>query len=160
MLGHVGHNDSLLIDNLMIRICVLAPNAVPDPAQLVQLAEKAVASAPDSYFYLSTLGAALYRAGDFRAALQRLNEAKKFAPTGTPEPEYALFQAMAHHRVDHAHEARQWLGKAVEWIDESTQERQKGGTTSSASTSNKQSASKLDWADRLVLQSCAARPKR
>jgi Flp pilus assembly protein TadD len=57
---------------------------------------------------LNTLGAILYRAGRFEAAVQKLNRAVEVH--GANGTEYdALFLAMAHHQLGHAEEARRWL---------------------------------------------------
>jgi tetratricopeptide (TPR) repeat protein len=91
--------------------CALAPDAVADPSQIVALAERAVRSDPRSPIYRTSLGAALYRAGRPRAALERLSEAHRtpaasYAQRGSSSAYAALFLAMAHHRLGSAREAR------------------------------------------------------
>jgi Flp pilus assembly protein TadD len=88
--------------------CVLAPDAVPDPAAVVRLAEKAAAGDPANPASLTAPGAALYRAGRFDAAVGRLHKAS-LAP-GRPWPVF-LFLAMAHSRLGHGDEARECLFK-------------------------------------------------
>jgi WD40 repeat protein/tetratricopeptide (TPR) repeat protein len=92
--------------------CVLAPDAVPDPARAVELAECALAGAPANPAYFTMLGAALYRAGQFDAAIARLNEANG-APGGAGNQVNWLFLAMAHLRLGHTDEAQHWLLKVV-----------------------------------------------
>ncbi len=53
-------------------------------------------------------GSVLYRAGRFEEAIQRLN-------ANTDILNNWLFLAMAHHRLGHAAEARQWLDKMIQW---------------------------------------------
>jgi WD40 repeat protein/Flp pilus assembly protein TadD len=106
---------------------VLAPDAVKDPHRPVKLAELAVRSDPRESWYLSTHGAALYRAGRFAEAVQRLQEAStqwdKAATKPTQSsPAYTwFFLAMAHQRLGHIEEARRWLEKAVTWMEQETQ---------------------------------------
>jgi WD40 repeat protein/tetratricopeptide (TPR) repeat protein/tRNA A-37 threonylcarbamoyl transferase component Bud32 len=101
-------------------ICLVGRDAGIDPAVLISLAEKAVAGDPKSNAYLNTMGAALYRAGRFEAAIQRLSEALKAAGPDEGTPYDWLFLAMAHHRLGHAKEGREWLNKAGQWIDQAT----------------------------------------
>jgi serine/threonine protein kinase/Flp pilus assembly protein TadD len=106
--------------HLLAWTCVLAPEAVADTAQPVQLAEKAVANEPKNLQYLCTLGAALYRAGRFEEAVKRLTAASALQAN---ERQTAMaytwfFLAMAHHRLGHADEARRWLDKATQATEE------------------------------------------
>jgi tetratricopeptide (TPR) repeat protein len=94
-------------------LCVLGHQAVKDPALVVQMARKAVNSDPDNAGYQFTLGAALYRAGDFDAAVRELNLAvKKDREGGAVLAK--LFLAMAHHRLKHPKEAKDWFARAAE----------------------------------------------
>jgi hypothetical protein len=61
---------------------------------------------------LNTLGAALYRAGRFEAAIHRLDEGIQ-ALGGEGAPNGFALLAMAHHRLGHRDEARRWLAKLV-----------------------------------------------
>jgi uncharacterized protein HemY len=77
-----------------------------------------VKSAPEDASYLETLGAALYRAGEFKAAVEHLARAmEKRQNGGTVWQE--LFLAMAHHRLGEAEEGRAWQQKALRQIEES-----------------------------------------
>jgi WD40 repeat protein/serine/threonine protein kinase len=86
---------------------VLAPDAVKDLDGSVKMAEMALRNDPQNVDFSNTLGAALYRAGRFTEAIQRLSQV-------TSEPgrnclAYPwFFLAMAHHRVGHSEEARKW----------------------------------------------------
>jgi tetratricopeptide (TPR) repeat protein len=96
--------------------CVLAPDGVSDPSVLLGWAERLVAAQPTNALTRNTLGAALYRAGRFEEAARRLNEAQA-ALAATPETSTSIaylwyFLAMAHERLGHSQEARQWLEKA------------------------------------------------
>jgi tetratricopeptide (TPR) repeat protein len=75
-----------------------------------------------------TLGAALYRAGRFAQAVERLKltncawEQAKIKPATNYSPSYCwFFLAMAHHRLSHDEEARQWLDKATKQMEQETQ---------------------------------------
>ncbi len=65
---------------------------------------------PTKPYYLSTLGAALYRAGRFDDAIRRLDEAIRLRG-GESLPTDWAFLAMAHHRLGHHAEARRWLDR-------------------------------------------------
>jgi eukaryotic-like serine/threonine-protein kinase len=96
-------------------LCVLCPQAVKDPALSVQLARKAVDSDPDNLNYRETLGAALYRAGDFDAAVRELKfVVEKDRKGGSVEAELLL--AMAHHQLKHPKAVKDWYAKAAEQI--------------------------------------------
>ena len=62
---------------------------------------------------VTTLGAALYRAGRPDAAIGRLEEAIR-ARGGADSPREWAFLALAHHRLGHRAEARRWLNRLRE----------------------------------------------
>jgi WD40 repeat protein/tetratricopeptide (TPR) repeat protein len=96
--------------------CVLAPEAVADTAKVRSFADKALKADGKNSYYQLTLAAALYRAGDFEAALERLNQLiATQGQDGTVES--WLFLAMAHRQLKHDGEARKWLDKAVEQMN-------------------------------------------
>ncbi len=99
-------------DNSVAWICVLADNAVDDPATLVLLAERALAGSPEQAkpLVLNTLGAALYRADRFEEAIRRLDEGIR-KRSGQSLPEDWAFLAMAHHRLGHRDQARSWINR-------------------------------------------------
>jgi tetratricopeptide (TPR) repeat protein len=98
--------------NQVARACASGPEAVTDLGVPVRLAEAAVQGADESLkvYALSTLGAALYRAGRCDEAIRRLGEGNRLRgeeglPSAWP------FLAMAHHRLGHRDEARRWLDR-------------------------------------------------
>jgi WD40 repeat protein/serine/threonine protein kinase/tetratricopeptide (TPR) repeat protein len=68
--------------NRVARLAALVPDTVSDPQALVQLALRATAVDPANWEYLTTLGAALYRAGRYADAVNFLNKADKKSPWG------------------------------------------------------------------------------
>jgi hypothetical protein len=99
--------------NQVARSCVLGPEGATDPERTVRLAEAAAHGAVESgrADALTTLGAALYRAGRCDAAIHRLEEA--IQARGEPAIGWA-FLAMAHHGLGHRDEARRWLDRLRE----------------------------------------------
>src|SRR5262249_55218522 len=82
--------------------------------QALKFVERAIASNPTRYpaaTYRNTLGIALYRAGRYDEAVQRLNESIALQKQGGTYRDW-LFLAMAHHRLGHADEARRGLDQA------------------------------------------------
>jgi tetratricopeptide (TPR) repeat protein len=77
-------------------LAVVLPDAVPDHQALVRLAEGAYESQSDNGSYLETLGAALFRAGRYAEAIERLKEAARRQKGGSVWTQ--LFLAMAHLR--------------------------------------------------------------
>src|SRR5262249_26320044 len=102
--------------------CVLGPDAVSDWKPVVDLAEKAFVADPKNYDRLGDLGAVLYRAGRFEEAARRLTEAEAAFPEAKNPSRTIiytwLFRAMTERRRGQAEEARKWLDKAVEAIEQ------------------------------------------
>ena len=110
--------------------CCLTPDAVPDAGPLVALADLAIRDDPKNISYMITLGAALYRAGHYEESRRRLGDANAaweaslaYRKPRSPAITW-FFLAMAHHRLGHAQEARQWLDKAVQWTRKVMKEEQ------------------------------------
>jgi hypothetical protein len=80
----------------------------------VRLAALAVALTPDDSTSLNTLGVALYRACDFPRSIETL-EKSLAAGKGASDAFDLLFLAMAHHRLGHAKQARDYFDRAVRW---------------------------------------------
>jgi hypothetical protein len=98
---------------------------------VVDLARLALLKKSIERGHLTTLGAALYRAGDFQGARQRLVESEK-----TPRPVGDvwdwLFLAMTDHRRGQREQARRWLDRAAQALDVTTREQLPPGTTTEA----------------------------
>jgi serine/threonine protein kinase/Flp pilus assembly protein TadD len=134
MLERFGKAEKPAATNLAFVVwsSVLAADAVDDYAGPVQLAEKLAAAQPKDLHHLSTLGAALYRAGRFEEAVQRLSQvhaSHKPADEGRLGIAYTwCFLAMAHHRLGHAEEARHWLAEALGQTGQAPQQQPPGAT--------------------------------
>jgi len=107
---------------LVARICALAPEAIPDPARAVQMAERAVATEPELAWHLHALGTAHYRAGQFDQASRRLGESLEADPAWSAESVNWPVLAMAYYRLGDREKAQQWLDKAVQWHEKACQE--------------------------------------
>jgi tetratricopeptide (TPR) repeat protein len=117
LLERFGQAENEWMAHLALQTCLVAPDAVPNGARLLEWAEKLAARNPGRYAELCTLGAALYRAGRFDAAAGRLQEAVR-APGAQSTVWDKLFLAMAQHRLNHAGEARAGLAQARTQIQE------------------------------------------
>jgi superkiller protein 3 len=85
-----------------------------DPGRAVVLAKKAVELAPNYWGYLNTLGAAYYRAGDWKAAIAALN--RSVGKVGENAFD-GFFLAMSHWQLGEKDKAREWYDRAVQWVD-------------------------------------------
>jgi eukaryotic-like serine/threonine-protein kinase len=95
--------------------CTMGPDAPVNPGVPVRLAEVGVQGYDgtiDKPNSLNTLGAALYRAGRYEAAIGRLEEA--IQARGGEHPSDWPFLALAHHHLGHRDEARRWLDRLRE----------------------------------------------
>jgi len=115
LMERFGKTKEPLSANSVAWSCALGPKAVPDMTQCVALAEAAVAAKPENAAVRNTLGAILYRNGDFAAAVEQLNKSIELRG-GRGVPGDWLFLAMSHQRLGHPDEARQWLDKVKGWI--------------------------------------------
>jgi serine/threonine protein kinase len=86
-----------------------------DAARAVRLAKKAVDAKLPSGNYRNTLGVALYRNGDNKAAVAELGTAMNLRAGGDSLDWF--FLAMAHWRLGNRDEARTWFDRAVQWMD-------------------------------------------
>jgi len=89
---------------------------VRDPARAVELARKAVDMAPRAGRHRYTLGFALYRNGDWEAAIEALEKAEALGPIGAL-PSNGFFLAMARWQLGQTDEARAWYDKAAAWME-------------------------------------------
>jgi hypothetical protein len=105
MLKDLGEKPTAETAAAIALTSVVSPDSGIDPKRLVKLAES---SDPTSAAYLGIRGAALYRAGQYAAAVAPLTRAAA-ARSKSGSAWTKLFLAMAQHRLGHAEEARRWL---------------------------------------------------
>jgi tetratricopeptide (TPR) repeat protein len=117
MLERFEQTTDLSALNVTATTCSVAPEAVADLVRPLRLAEKALALHPEDQWSHESLGRILYRAGRYEGAVTRLGEAVEIL-NKTGNAWHWLFLAMAHHHLGHADEARSWLRKAGEWLDQ------------------------------------------
>src|SRR5439155_420845 len=87
-----------------------------DPALAVELARQAVRLRPRASNWQLGLGAALFRAGDARAAVPVLNEGVRLSDGGDAYDHF--FLALAHHQLGNGPEARKWYDRGMRWMKE------------------------------------------
>jgi len=119
----VVESDDFAAKNVAAWTCTLIPNAVADYSLALDLAQQATESDPKSDPFLNTLGAALYRAGRHKEALEQLTRLVERMEepdrTMTISPAYAwYFLAMAHQALGRPDDAVTWLEKADQWTEQ------------------------------------------
>jgi tetratricopeptide (TPR) repeat protein len=102
-----------------VRACTLAPKAVPDPMVLVEMAQRA-ASGDARGYTLHPLGMAHLRAGQVDEAVDRFQESLSITPEWERNIRFLnwLGLALAYHEMGEPEEARQWLGKAIDFMQQ------------------------------------------
>jgi len=96
-------------------LATTSDSVVRDPVLALSLASTATRAHPECGTYWNTLGAAQYRAGDFKAAIATLDQSRELNEGGTAFDHFLL--AMAHAQVGNRDEAQRWLGEAVLWME-------------------------------------------
>jgi len=86
-----------------------------NPTEAVELARKAVELEPENANHWDNLGVAQYRAGDWRAALDALEKARKMR--GGKDPYHRFFLAMTYWQLGKRDEAVKTYDEAVAWLD-------------------------------------------
>jgi tetratricopeptide (TPR) repeat protein len=116
------------------RLCAAAPGTVEDPKRLLELGRRAAAAEDQDAHLLLGRGAAVYRAGQFAAAVEvltrsvarfqeqpadelvRIRSWPYLGPAGRAQAH--LFLAMAHHRLGHVEDTRRALAEADRALDQ------------------------------------------
>jgi uncharacterized protein HemY len=86
-----------------------------DAALAIRLAKQAVKAGPKSANYRNTLGVALYRNGDYKAAATELETAVSLRGGGDSDDWF--FLAMAHRHLGERDKAQSFFDRAVQWMD-------------------------------------------
>jgi tetratricopeptide (TPR) repeat protein len=103
--------------NTVAWVCALAPNAVKEPNRAVGLAKRAVEIQPWNNSALDTLGAVLYRSGNFDGTIERLN-ASGFSSRSDRTTVYdRLFLAMACQGAGRAEDAKVLLERVIPQLE-------------------------------------------
>jgi tetratricopeptide (TPR) repeat protein len=106
--AHDNYNLAWLLAN-----CVEPKFRNPDRA--VELAKKAVDLHPHERIFLTVLGAAQYRAGDWKEAKTILEKSTALGQGGDAFAWF--FLAMSHWQLGQKQEARRWHERAVVWME-------------------------------------------
>ena len=107
---------SVVAHNSLSWLLANCPDATSrDPVQAVDLARKAVQLAPRQGAHWNTLGAAHYRAGDWKASIEALTKSMELSEGGDSTDWF--FLAMAHWKLGQKTQARSWYDKAVPWME-------------------------------------------
>jgi tetratricopeptide (TPR) repeat protein len=107
--------NSVTYNDLAWLLATFPDAKVRDPGRAAALAQKAVELAPTDADSWNTLGAALYRAGEWNPAIAALEKSMSLRDGGNSFDWF--FLAMAYWQLDHKEEARKWFDKAVEWME-------------------------------------------
>jgi tetratricopeptide (TPR) repeat protein/predicted Ser/Thr protein kinase len=102
-------------NNLAWQLVRSAGPPIYEPAQAVELASKAVKSAPDAAHIRHTLGVAQYRAGDYRSALETLRKSAEMYG-GNLLSQHGFFLAMVHWRLGEKDKAGNWYRASLLWM--------------------------------------------
>jgi serine/threonine protein kinase/tetratricopeptide (TPR) repeat protein len=101
---------------------VLATHADPklrDPVGAMAMAKIAVELSPKVGTYWNTLGAAQYRAGDWKGAIAALNKSMELDNGGSADDFF--FLAMACERLGQKEHAQKWYKQAAQWVEKNGQ---------------------------------------
>jgi hypothetical protein len=85
-----------------------------DPGEAVRIARGVVDRAPQVWISWATLGAALYRSGDWTGARDAFEHAAEL--NGGSLAFYGFFLAMTHHRLEHRDPARSCFEQTDRWL--------------------------------------------
>jgi tetratricopeptide (TPR) repeat protein len=100
------------------RACTLAPDAATDAALPGRLAAKELKDNTGEFWSLTEQGALAYRADRYQEAVPLFEQSLQAdAKPGCAVLNW-LWLALAHQRLGKSEEARRWLGKAQEWLDQ------------------------------------------
>jgi serine/threonine protein kinase/WD40 repeat protein/tetratricopeptide (TPR) repeat protein len=125
LMRRFGKTDNPGTAAWLVWVCGLRADAAAGLAPLLPLLERGAAQNPNRYFSFHCLGTALYRAGQLEAAVEKLNKALTIHEKEDAGVVNCLVLAMAQHRLGRAEEARKWLDRAVQHLDQLDEENPK-----------------------------------
>jgi tetratricopeptide (TPR) repeat protein len=108
-------NLAMALNDLAWRLVTIADPKPLAQARAVEFAKEAVELIPQASAYWNTLGAAQYRAGDWKAAIAALEKSMELRQDGDSFDWF--FLAMTHWQLGNKEEARKWCDQAVAWMD-------------------------------------------
>jgi WD40 repeat protein/serine/threonine protein kinase len=109
--------DNVNVNNNAAWFLATCPDAsLRDASRAVELARRAVERKPNVGTHWNTLGVALYRAGDWQAAITALSKSNELLG-GKMLSFNAFFLAMAHWQKGEKEQARRWYDKATDWME-------------------------------------------
>jgi TPR repeat protein len=109
-----GRNNVVQMNELAWCLATNDIETTRDPALAIEFAQKAVEAEPRDGNLRNTLGVALYRAGNWQAAIDGLNKSIELKHGGDAYDDF--FMAMALQRSGRPDEARNWFDKGVKWM--------------------------------------------
>jgi WD40 repeat protein/tetratricopeptide (TPR) repeat protein len=116
MLERFGKTDKAAIANTVAWTWARVPGAADEFKVPLELAQRAVERQPKNRSFLSTLGAVLYRAGQFTQALERLKQAAAIQGEGGTASDLFLL-AVVHQKLGEGDDAEKSLARAIEQLD-------------------------------------------
>lgn len=103
--------------NIVAWILATSPDPkLRDPKRAVELAQKAIELKPEEGMIWNTLGAAHYRAGEWKDGITALMKSDELLK-GELVSFNAYLLAMAHWQLDEKDRAHAWYNRAVQWMD-------------------------------------------
>jgi tetratricopeptide (TPR) repeat protein len=100
----------------LARLLATCPDPVyRNPAQAVEVANRAVELTPANGNAWNAVGIARYHSGDWKGAIEALQKGNDL-PNGGRGGDF-FYLAMAHWQLGEKDQARQWYDKAVQWTD-------------------------------------------
>jgi tetratricopeptide (TPR) repeat protein/tRNA A-37 threonylcarbamoyl transferase component Bud32 len=111
-----GHSGDHKEHDFLAWVLTTHPDPVIRDAVVgLEFARRAVELKPDNGDYRSTLGVALYRAGDWRLAIAAFSKARGLRKTQLTSD--LFFMAMAHWQLGDKEKARQCYDRVTRWMD-------------------------------------------
>jgi serine/threonine protein kinase len=118
---HRNHPDTVQSMNALAWILANCPDrTLRDPGKALALAKQVIDLAPEKGDYWNTLGAAHYRVGNWKGAVEALTTSVKLRKGGDSFDWF--FLAMAHWHLGDKDQARRRYGQAVQWMEKNRPE--------------------------------------
>jgi WD40 repeat protein/Tfp pilus assembly protein PilF len=112
----VAPKNARILNDLSWLLATCSDARFRDPVRAVELAKNAVAMRREDGTIWKTLGAAHYRAGNWKEAVAALEKSMELRQGGNSYDWF--FLAMAHWQLGERKTPRDWYDKAVKWMDQ------------------------------------------